>query len=570
MEFTHFVHHGPWKQIWLAAHFQQKVKSEDVFRADIAKIIESVRSHKDVPNLRHTGHLLVGTCRIYKRKTELYESQVTEVRKKLTLAFQGDSKQKDENNDNADPDNPAPEESMEFCIDFHNIHDETRTKTYAARLVDITLPKQPPISADYDLDQDDIQWCEPGEGFDPTWIIEELKIVDLPPGSILIDVEQESKIQMQHMAALGPSFTPDMLLPPQPENTPAETQPNVDVDMPCASPVDEDNENAEENVPEPEIVPDSGTPMPGDIPFGSQIPHADAEAEAQELPVDPTIGLSPTSKMVDEDAFGPKVKRRKLSKGLLVDAKIEIPEREFYLYTEDKKEITLLHPRNHDVRLRFKPNRFFLNTSDADGSLELIRGGDIIYREIKSIITDVNLLARRRDRVVEIEERGPEDVGGIDVEMPDAADVPQEMPLVMEEPEVPISAQPAVVFSPTRASSIHLTMSSVVTGSMDEEELDGTRVGFSSRTQKMESLLRQEMRPDGLSYNGLVETQANKSRHLAAACFFELLVLKTNGVIEVSQDKPYADITITEGLRWNSYEVLGENSVAAAAPLTAA
>merc|ERR550519_471501 len=143
--------------------------------------------------------------------------------------------------------------------------------------------------------------------------------------------------------------------------------------------------------------------------------------------------------------------------------------------------------------------------------------------------------------------------------MPDAPEEPLVDVPILQEPQTPAQAV-AVPYSPGRFSNVHLTMGSVVTGGMDEEELDGTRVGFSSRTQKMESLLRQEMKPNGLSYNGLVDTQAKHSRHLTAACFFELLVLKTNGIIEVSQADPYTDITISEGHRWSSFDILGNHA----------
>ena len=38
---------------------------------------------------------------------------------------------------------------------------------------------------------------------------------------------------------------------------------------------------------------------------------------------------------------------------------------------------------------------------------------------------------------------------------------------------------------------------------------------------------------------------AGKNRRAAAACLFEMLVLKTKDYIEVKQDEPYADITVT-------------------------
>jgi cohesin complex subunit SCC1 len=47
---------------------------------------------------------------------------------------------------------------------------------------------------------------------------------------------------------------------------------------------------------------------------------------------------------------------------------------------------------------------------------------------------------------------------------------------------------------------------------------------------------------DTLSYNDLTR---NKNRRVAAVCLFELLVLKTKDYVEIEQDSPFADISIT-------------------------
>ena len=63
------------------------------------------------------------------------------------------------------------------------------------------------------------------------------------------------------------------------------------------------------------------------------------------------------------------------------------------------------------------------------------------------------------------------------------------------------------------------------------------------RTVKMMSQLRAGFEvADELSYNDLTR---NKSRRTAAACLFELLVLKTKDYVEIVQDAPFADITVT-------------------------
>ena len=63
------------------------------------------------------------------------------------------------------------------------------------------------------------------------------------------------------------------------------------------------------------------------------------------------------------------------------------------------------------------------------------------------------------------------------------------------------------------------------------------------RTVKMMSQLRAGFEvASELSYNDLTR---NKSRRTAAACLFELLVLKTKDYVEIVQEAPFADITVT-------------------------
>eukprot|EP00038_Savillea_parva_P030200 m.76277 g.76277 ORF g.76277 m.76277 type:complete len:594 (+) comp9049_c0_seq2:93-1874(+) len=81
----------------------------------------------------------------------------------------------------------------------------------------------------------------------------------------------------------------------------------------------------------------------------------------------------------------------------------------------------------------------------------------------------------------------------------------------------------------------------------EEEEIPGAE-GFEAdhltrRTVKMINSLRLGFENvDELSYNDMTR---NKSRRTAAACLFELLVLKTKDYIEIEQSAPFADITVT-------------------------
>lgn len=100
------------------------------------------------------------------------------------------------------------------------------------------------------------------------------------------------------------------------------------------------------------------------------------------------------------------------------------------------------------------------------------------------------------------------------------------------------------------------TLAAVVTSSMDTEYQSGNqeaRVGYSGRTEKMHRYLAREFedsRSKALSYEELCRSQAPGRHDLIAGCFFELLVLKTNGVIGLKQDAPKADIKISKAKAW--------------------
>ena len=63
------------------------------------------------------------------------------------------------------------------------------------------------------------------------------------------------------------------------------------------------------------------------------------------------------------------------------------------------------------------------------------------------------------------------------------------------------------------------------------------------RTKAMQTLLRRELKDkEEICFQDLAE---GESRHGVAGCFFELLVLKTKGLIELNQDEAYGSIVVT-------------------------
>jgi cohesin complex subunit SCC1 len=69
-------------------------------------------------------------------------------------------------------------------------------------------------------------------------------------------------------------------------------------------------------------------------------------------------------------------------------------------------------------------------------------------------------------------------------------------------------------------------------------------MSFSERTQKMGQYLEKSFSTEErLSFNALFE---GKNKRTVAVAFFELLVLKSNKLIDLQQDEPYGDIIITK------------------------
>jgi chromatin segregation and condensation protein Rec8/ScpA/Scc1 (kleisin family) len=85
---------------------------------------------------------------------------------------------------------------------------------------------------------------------------------------------------------------------------------------------------------------------------------------------------------------------------------------------------------------------------------------------------------------------------------------------------------------------------------LDDDECG---VGYSARTKKMEDWLRKAFKKHGneLSYQKRAALDNHHDTLTLAGCFFELLVLKTHGVIDVIQGSAFGEITIRKGAKWH-------------------
>lgn len=78
---------APLARVWLAAHWERKLSKALVSETDLPSSVESIISPKVKLALRTSGHLLLGVVRIYSRKTKYLLADCTEAFVKIKMAF---------------------------------------------------------------------------------------------------------------------------------------------------------------------------------------------------------------------------------------------------------------------------------------------------------------------------------------------------------------------------------------------------------------------------------------------------------------------------------------------------
>ncbi|XP_008050598.1 double-strand-break repair protein rad21-like protein 1 [Carlito syrichta] len=89
MFYTHMLmsKRGPLAKIWLAAHWEKKLKKAHVFECNLEITIEKIISPKVKIALRTSGHLLLGVVRIYNRKAKYLLADCSEAFLKMKMTF---------------------------------------------------------------------------------------------------------------------------------------------------------------------------------------------------------------------------------------------------------------------------------------------------------------------------------------------------------------------------------------------------------------------------------------------------------------------------------------------------
>lgn len=528
MEFAKLIApDGDWGKVWLAAHWDKKLKKQDYLEIDLRKLVISWIAKRALMSLRATGHLLVGACKVYARKASLYEDEAQEVKTKLMMAFSSSASAGDAIRQDMDIDNWGRgllENISGVNSDLAMLANPLGLlggKRHVARLEDITLRGlEEAIAAQFQIG-DDLFGAMPRE------VLEALELTlrkpkAVPPG--LFDM-----FDAMPLVALSD----DAMV--------------FNEDEGSAVPL-------EWNLPLPDV---------SDHRDGAESPEVQ---DADPVPIGPgdEIEDEPMEAHVPLPGAAPAKRRRR---GYIVfddgEGGTEIPKEVYQGYISDRSAITRTTLLDYAVVLpHYSPQLPSFTTPFTDMCSELqcgVRFGTEVAEKRRRLAQEAEFANHGQSfrAAWEVPSRpGPEPLpeglnpfingpppGGL---RNAAAATP-----LREVPAVPAMTDEMLLMNPPTS------MGAVVTGAMDEEDQSGNvdaRVGYSGRTEKMHRFLAKEFKEaaePALSYQQLCRQQGSGKRELIAGCFFELLVLKSNDVISLQQDAPQADIHISKAKSWS-------------------
>lgn len=630
---------GIWGKVWLAAHWERKLKKQDYQEIDLRSLLATISAKRSLVSLRATGHLLVGACKIYCKQSAFLEEEADEVRAGLMMAFS----------------RPTEEPEVEISGRIREVRPGALTpiladdqallggKKHIARLEDITLKNQGKEDAGSIVASDDLFGALSQTELQEVMRAVRRKVV--PKGAFeelesaatgehhdfdtlpLVALSDQPKAAAEpEEPAVGEDVMPldmELALEDEAPAAPAAAAEASTSPVPYAQEevIDIDDLNQVAGQAAVQLVPLSNLAVARQlIMLGEEEQQAVLgffQAQRREE-IQTLLDQAPDSLAVAGDAGdggyggfpgdampvshayfegtlapferptdGDGSVRKKRRTQFVADELPEIPKETYRGYMNDRDKITRKGDLDYHLMLpHYSPHLPNFTTTFTDMCKTLCEGilwGSEVAEKRRRLTKDAE-----PDRVFEAAGVFT-GAGGAGPSQPAA--MPEEVSILTEEQrnnlslyvkqktaDKPNSLAPLLgpVLSPDKAGlrspgfspetplvtetllleNAPGSMNAVVTGNQDDEDQSGNptaRIGYSGRTEKMHRFLAREFRDAGkpdLSYEDLCRSQTQGRRELIAGCFFELLVLKTNGVINVEQDDPLSDIKIAKAAQW--------------------
>mmetsp|Transcript_44202 Transcript_44202/g.127704 ORF Transcript_44202/g.127704 Transcript_44202/m.127704 type:complete len:571 (+) Transcript_44202:2-1714(+) len=551
---------GDWGKVWLAAHWERKLRRQDYMEADLCRLVEAFHAKREVLRLRAVAHLLLGVVKIFQRKLQYLEEDTEEVKTRLLLVF-------------TRLQNPAPKKAADrkppgvadgatsaaaLLQTWPEVNDVSSTdrllaaahdvlsagKRHVARLEDITLRDRTggatSLGRDAAVDMDDLFGDFPWSELEAA--ARHLTGMAAPPAPMGAEGAEDVDFDTQPLVALERLVHKAEVEAAAPSEAGASAAWDFEADTPMPLLLDLDD-------------------IGEDAPRGDLFARASSTLSARSAgpPAEPDRLEEPDIGAADEQVS----KRRRRTYEF--DEQTEIPKEVYNHYLRDRSSITRKHFLDYTVTLpHTSPQLPGYSTALTDLCPALL---DTLARgraaaEKRRRLQDA---AREEDAVEMGDWRGAciDDLAAVSssaapeqprhAEGVSVVDAVEAIGNLEAEPRPPryrsqASARAPVPIQEERAmiEDAPTTIRAVV----DQDRLAVARLGYSARTEKMHRFLAREFhdrKAESLSYEALCRQRGSSNRRDIACCFFELLVLQSENVVKLRQERPSADISIEKG-----------------------
>eukprot|EP00045_Choanoeca_perplexa_P002334 m.23972 g.23972 ORF g.23972 m.23972 type:complete len:520 (+) comp11456_c0_seq1:70-1629(+) len=501
---------GPLGQIWLAAHWPKRLSGKQVKDTDVSEACQTIIKPPVKLALRTSGHLLLGVIRIHDQKQKHLLKDCNDAYAHIKMVFRPgavDATSTQAAYGAITLAEDIPDFDVDVFLEEDELQDDTLTYEFTAQHAD-----------DLQLDK-----------YHPSQVMDPLAPQELMEDMAPFDVEVGRHDQ-----------TGDT---------------NVYLEFDQTNNTTMDGKDVEQGLFQQEEVPDMDVPEA----FGGDMPPP-AAFEPGDLSLNDTLQSAAALKFdlpEPETPFKKNVKvKAKRAKRMVVDDEIEIPSAQMkLLLSQAGKDSLNLVPYSDEFLSEAYPagraEKRLPSSDDSTSALFLASSLNIARNPM------VAQALCKRFRPAKRPEAVVDHLPQLEEAMPEMPDVPEmDIPEMELEPpqEFGPNGEPIdMTFDQTMDNTFGANQSAVNTDFLNPTQEDESTLvtseefedaGWSRRTKKMLSTLQTTFETEReISYDNMT---AGKSKKVAAACFLELLVLKTKGYVQLEQSEPFDDIIVTQ------------------------
>ncbi|ELP93551.1 cohesin subunit rad21, putative [Entamoeba invadens IP1] len=532
---------GPLAKVWIAAHWEGKLTKQQILQVDLREAANAVANPEIPIALRISGHLLLGICRIYTRKVKYLLQDCNDALVKIKLSFRPGAVDAEKA--------VAPRNAITIPTRQRDFSEESTADVmnFANLALDLQLDEQ--LNA---ADVIDATGNYTANAQDITMQQEVGQLVGMGSMDEVPLNTLDELLNDPDVLRTAESIMPTELIHPVDKEL-------IETTMGGLASAVSGEENLHDSLNEPKVslLPEVPTDL-SVLPDNQEMPEVEMPVGEMEVEIGLNDNNAGTTELKGDEKIEEKVddkkKKGRKEKKIIVDKATAITKKRYTRAKNDTESMlrdfdlapgSIDELREEGRRLRGRwenVNKRILNyvkeankdevvvheikeveasqkekTEEAKRDEELPRA---IEGEVKPIKRKSQGSQESSEEKRRVEDVIPNEIMPLQDDMPDVInnDFMNEPPLEQHE-------------------DIH---------EMNEEEKKQKTVtdSWTMRSAKIHNFLKKAMGDKKeMSYKTFVE---GKRRKPVVGCFFELLVLKTQGVIDLEQQTPYDDIVIKQ------------------------